>query len=158
MVKPITQYYDVIINAPFGGVGIHVESDYVVGIQLFPIQRSTREASHQFAQYVAHQISQYFMQAGSILDIPYAVSGTPFQKRVWKAISDIPAGEVLTYSELAEKVGSGPRAVANACGANRLPLLIPCHRVVAKNGLGGFMQGIDGGLKIKEWLLAHESK
>jgi methylated-DNA-[protein]-cysteine S-methyltransferase len=158
MVKPITQYYDVIINAPFGGVGIHVESDYVVGIQLFPIQQSTREASHQFAQYVAHQISQYFMQAGSILDIPYAVSGTPFQKRVWKAISDIPAGEVLTYSELAEKVGSGPRAVANACGANRLPLLIPCHRVVAKNGLGGFMQGIDGGLKIKEWLLAHESK
>ena len=98
------------------------------------------------------------MQAGSILDIPYAVSGTPFQKRVWKAISDIPAGEVLTYSELAEKVGSGPRAVANACGANRLPLLIPCHRVVAKNGLGGFMQGINGGLKIKEWLLAHESK
>jgi methylated-DNA-[protein]-cysteine S-methyltransferase len=158
MVKPITQYYDVIINAPFGGVGIHVESDYVVGIQLFLVQQSTREASHQFAQYVAHQISQYFMQAGSILDIPYAVSGTPFQKRVWKAISDIPAGEVLTYSELAEKVGSGPRAVANACGANRLPLLIPCHRVVAKNGLGGFMQGIDGGLKIKEWLLAHESK
>ena len=158
MVKPITQYYDVIINAPFGGVGIHVESDYVVDIQLFPIQQSTREASHQFAQYVAHQISQYFMQAGSILDIPYAVSGTPFQKRVWNAISDIPAGEVLTYSELAEKVGSGPRAVANACGANRLPLLIPCHRVVAKNGLGGFMQGIDGGLKIKEWLLAHESK
>lgn len=158
MVKPITQYYDVIINAPFGGVGIHVESDYVVGIQLFPIQQSTREASHKFAQYIAHQISQYFMQAGSILDIPYAVSGTPFQKRVWKAISDIPAGEVLTYSELAEKVGSGPRAVANACGANRLPLLIPCHRVVAKNGLGGFMQGINGGLKIKEWLLAHESK
>ena len=158
MVKPITQYYDVIINAPFGGVGIHVESDYVVGIQLFPIQQSARETSHQFAQYIAHKISQYFMQAASILDIPYAVSGTPFQKRVWKAISDIPAGEVLTYSELAEKVGSGPRAVANACGANRLPLLIPCHRVVAKNGLGGFMQGIDGGLKIKEWLLAHESK
>ena len=158
MVKPITQYYDVIINAPFGGVGIHVESDYVVGIQLFPIQQSARETSHQFAQYTANQISQYFMQAGSILDIPYAVSGTPFQKRVWKAISDIPAGEVLTYSELAEKVGSGPRAVANACGANRLPLLIPCHRIVAKNGLGGFMQGINGGLKIKEWLLAHESK
>ena len=158
MVNPTTQYHDVIINAPFGGVGIHLESDYVVGIQLFSIQQSTRETSHQFAQHIAHQISQYFMQAGSILDIPYAISGTSFQQRVWKAISDIPAGEVLTYSELAEKVGSGPRAVANACGANRLPLLIPCHRVVARNGLGGFMQGVDGGLKIKSWLLAHESK
>ena len=98
------------------------------------------------------------MQAGSILDIPYAISGTSFQQRVWKAISAIPVGEVLTYSDLAKKVGSGPRAVANACGANRLPLLIPCHRVVARNGLGGFMKGVDGGLKIKSWLLAHESK
>ena len=158
MVNPTTQYHDVIINAPFGGVGIHLESDYVVGIQLFPIQQDARETSHQFAQYIAYKISQYFMQAGSILDIPYAISGTSFQQRVWKAISAIPVGEVLTYSDLAKKVGSGPRAVANACGANRLPLLIPCHRVVARNGLGGFMQGVDGGLKIKSWLLAHESK
>ena len=158
MVNPTMQYHDVTINAPFGGVGIHVESDYVVGIQLFPIQQVARETSHQFAQHIAHQISHYFMKADSILDIPFAVTGTPFQKRVWKAISAIPVGEVLTYSELAEKIGSGPRAVANACPANRLPLLIPCHRVVAKNGLGGFMQGVDGGLKIKSWLLAHESK
>ena len=158
MVKPNIQYHDVVINAPFGGVGIHIESDCVVGIQLFSIQQGAPETSHQFAQHIAHQISQYYMQADSTLDIPYAVSGTPFQKRVWKAISAIPVGEVLTYSELAEKIGSGPRAVANACGANRLPLLIPCHRVVAKNGLGGFMQGVDGGLKIKSWLLAHESK
>ena len=158
MVNPTMQYHDVTINAPFGGVGIHVESDYVVGIQLFPAQQSLRAPTNQYAQHVAHQISQYFTQAGAMLDIPYVVSGTPFQKRVWKAISEIPFGQVLTYAELAQKVGSGPRAVANACGANRVPLLIPCHRVVAKNGLGGFMQGIDGGLKIKEWLLAHESK
>lgn len=158
MVKPTFQDYDVLINAPFGAVGINIQSDYVVGVTLLPISQLSHQADDQCAQHVCYQIEQYLADATTALDIPYAVSGTPFQKRVWKAISEIPFGQVLTYSELAKKVGSGPRAVANACGANRLPLLIPCHRVVAKNGLGGFMQGVEGGLKIKEWLLAHESK
>ena len=158
MVKPSSQHDNVVINVPFGAVGIHLKTDYVVGIELFSSQQEAREATSQFGKYLAHQISQYFQQANSKLYIPYALAGTPFQKRVWGAISNIPAGEVLTYSELAQRVGSGPRAVANACGANKIPLLVPCHRVVAKKGLGGFMQGVEGGLKIKEWLLAHESK
>lgn len=158
MVKPSSQQDNVVINVPFGAVGIHIKSDYIVSVELFSNQQQVREANSQFGQYVAQQVSQYFQQVNSKLDIAYAVAGTPFQKRVWNAISDIPAGKVLTYSELAQRVGSGPRAVANACGANKIPLLVPCHRVVAKKGLGGFMQGIEGGLKIKEWLLAHESK
>lgn len=158
MVKPSSQQDNVVINVPFGAVGIHIKSDYIVSVELFSNQQQVREANSQFGQYVVQQVSQYFQQVNSKLDIAYAVAGTPFQKRVWNAISDIPAGKVLTYSELAQRVGSGPRAVANACGANKIPLLVPCHRVVAKKGLGGFMQGIEGGLKIKEWLLAHESK
>ncbi|MEY3650744.1 MAG: hypothetical protein RLZZ351_109 [Pseudomonadota bacterium] len=158
MVKPSSQHDTVVINVPFGGIRIDIQSEYVVGVELFLCPQQTHEVISQFAEYVAHQMSQYFKQANSRLDISYALAGTPFQKRVWSAISDIPVGEVLTYSELASRVGSGSRAVANACGANKVPLLIPCHRVVAKNGLGGFMQGIEGGLRIKEWLLAHESK
>lgn len=158
MSKLDSREYDVILSAPFGAIGINIQSDFVVAIQLLPTQQETGDATNQFAQHVAHQISQYLMRTSSTLDIPYAISGTPFQKRVWQAISEIRFGQVMTYTDLAEKVGSGARAVANACGANRLPLLIPCHRVVAKNGMGGFMQGIEGGLKIKEWLLAHESK
>lgn len=158
MLKPNSQHDSVIINTPFGAVGIHIQNDYIVSVELFPNQQQARKATSQFGQYVAQQMNQYFQQANLKLDMPYALAGTPFQKRVWNAISDIPAGKVLTYSELAHRVGSGPRAVANACGANKIPLLIPCHRVVAKNGLGGFMQGIEGGLSIKEWLLAHESK
>lgn len=157
MVKPSPQDFDVMIIAPFGAVGVKTQSDYVVGIQLFPTRQKTREVMSAYAQNVSHQIAQYFMQADTRFDILYATSGTPFQKRVWEAISAIPVGGVLTYTELAEKVGSGPRAVANACGANQLPLIIPCHRVVAKNGLGGFMQRVEGGLTIKKWLLAHES-
>jgi methylated-DNA-[protein]-cysteine S-methyltransferase len=158
MVKPRPQHDNFVINVPFGAVSVNIQSDYVVGIALFPDAQQIREATSQFGQYLAHQMSQYFQEPNSKVNIPYAPAGTSFQKRVWNAISNIPAGKTLTYSELAQRVGSGPRAVANACGANKIPLLIPCHRVVAKNGLGGFMQGIEGGLSIKEWLLAHESK
>lgn len=82
------------------------------------------------------------------------LSGTPFQKRVWKAIQKIPYGKTLTYKELAKKVGSpnAYRAVGSACGKNPLPIIIPCHRVVASNGIGGFT----GGLKLKKKLLKLE--
>jgi methylated-DNA-[protein]-cysteine S-methyltransferase len=158
MVKPIYQNDHVVFNVPFGAVGIHIQSEYVVGIELFPTPQQVRDGVSQFGQYLAEQMGSYFQQANSNLDVAYSAPGTPFQNRVWRAISNISVGEVLTYSELAHQIGSGPRAVANACGANKVPILIPCHRVVANNGLGGFMQGAQGGLRIKEWLLAHESK
>ena len=106
MVKPSFQHDTVVINVPFGGVRIDIQSEYVIGVELFPSPQQTHEVTSQFAEYVAHQMSQYFKQANSRLDISYALAGTPFQKRVWTAISDIPVGEVLTYSELASRVGS----------------------------------------------------
>jgi methylated-DNA-[protein]-cysteine S-methyltransferase len=76
---------------------------------------------------------------------------------VWDALCRIPVSETITYAELARQLGSGARAVANACGANPLPIVIPCHRVVAKSGLGGFMRGNEvASLEIKRWLLNHE--
>ena len=158
MFKPSIQYHDIMMNAPFGGVGINIHNDCVTRICLYPTQQATSNIVGSTVQNVKEQFDQYFKHADAKIDIPFKVAGTAFQIRVWEAISAIPVGKMLTYSELAHKVGSGPRAVANACGANYLPLLIPCHRVVAKNGLGGFMQSVPDGLKIKEWLLAHESK
>lgn len=91
--------------------------------------------------------------------MPLSANGTAFQRRVWHALRAIPLGSTITYAELADRVGSGARAVANACGANPIALVIPCHRVVAKNGLGGFMQGrATDSLAIKRWLLAHEQR
>lgn len=85
-------------------------------------------------------------------------SGTPFQERVWRQLRMIPPGEVRTYGELAALLGSGSRAVAGACRANRFPLLVPCHRVVSKSGLGGFFGHVEGSyLDIKRWLLKHEA-
>ena len=158
MLKPSSQHHDVMINAPFGGVGINIQNECVIGVTLLPTQKTVSDIDGLCAQNLKQQIAQYFQNADAMIEVPFKVAGTQFQQRVWKAISAIPVGQVLTYSELAHEVGSGPRAVANACGANKLPLLIPCHRVVAKSGLGGFMQSAQDGLKIKEWLLAHESK
>ncbi|PKO51370.1 MAG: cysteine methyltransferase [Betaproteobacteria bacterium HGW-Betaproteobacteria-2] len=151
-----TQDFDAIIPAPFGAIGIRTRDDFLLGVELMPEQRAEKIPQHRFAQSVIRQLQQYLNNPGTSLDIPCAVQGTPFQKRVWQAIARIPAGETLTYSELARMAGSGPRAVANACGANHVPLVVPCHRVVAKHGLGGFMQGQESGLRIKRWLLNHE--
>jgi methylated-DNA-[protein]-cysteine S-methyltransferase len=136
-----TQTFDAVLAAPFGAVGIRASDDFLLGLDLLPENPGEKQALHD---------------PQTSLDFPFAVPGTPFQRRVWREIARIPAGSTLTYGELAQRVGSGPRAVANACGANHVPLIVPCHRVVARHGLGGFMQGDARGLAIKEWLLRHE--
>ena len=111
---------------------------------------------NQSFKQMTQEILAYLKQPHQAFSLPAQLAGSAFQQKVWLAILAIPLGQTRTYSELAAQLQSGPRAVANACGANRLPLLIPCHRVVAKNGLGGFMRGDKNGLSIKRWLLAHE--
>ena len=85
--------------------------------------------------------------------LPVDPQGTDFQKRVWKALLEIPAGKTWSYLQLARRVGSHPRAVGGANGANPITLVIPCHRVIAHDGtLGGY----GGGLDRKRWLISHE--
>jgi len=151
-------HYDAVIKAPFGAIGISSQDDFLVKVELLSQPLPEKSSSLPFVQQTARQILEYLNDPRSPLDIPFAVKGTPFQKRVWRAIATIPSGDTWTYGELAEKVSSGPRAVANVCGANHVPLVIPCHRVVAKSGLGGFMQGKEHGLTVKQWLLDHEKK
>jgi methylated-DNA-[protein]-cysteine S-methyltransferase len=147
--------YEAVVEAPFGAVGIHIHG-VQVAIELLPKKHAPKQSQHKVAAQVASQVEAYFSNAYNDFNFPVVYKGTPFQRRVWQAISAIPKGHVLTYSDIAQQIGSGPRAVANACGANHLPLVIPCHRVIAKDGLGGFMNGLDGGLKVKKWLLKHE--
>ena len=94
-----------------------------------------------------------------VFDLPLAASGSAYQQRVWAAIAGIPRGQVRTYGDVARLIGSAPRAVGQACGANWFPVVIPCHRVTAAGGLGGFAHHDDATgfhLGVKRWLLAHE--
>lgn len=90
----------------------------------------------------------------SALDaIEVRLEGTPFQKKVWNALREIPAGETVTYGHLARKLGSHPRAIGSANGSNRIAIVIPCHRVIASDGsLCGYAYGTGR----KQWLLDHE--
>ncbi|MEA3638841.1 MAG: methylated-DNA--[protein]-cysteine S-methyltransferase [Lamprobacter sp.] len=104
------------------------------------------------------ELDAYFADPGYRFSCHIEPSGTVFQQRVWTLLAAIPPGNPLTYGALATLLGSSPRAIGNACRANPLPLRIPCHRVVAANGLGGFAGDRSGRLlAIKRWLLDHEA-
>ncbi|MFM9834892.1 MAG: methylated-DNA--[protein]-cysteine S-methyltransferase [Methylophilaceae bacterium] len=147
--------FDCIVSAPFGAVGL-MQQNGQIAIEFISQKLDPKHSDNKTLSHISAQIEAYFADAKNELKPTSKLNGTEYQKRVWQAISAIPRGQVLTYGQIAHQIGSGPRAVANACGANNLPLVIPCHRVVAKNGLGGFMQGDPNGLKIKKWLLNHE--
>lgn len=147
--------FDAIVKAPFGAVGITVQG-MQIAIELLSEQYKPKESEKKLAKAAAEQIEAYFSDSYHYFNLPLIFKGTRFQRQVWQHISAIPTGRVVTYQEIADEIGSGPRAVANACGANYLPLVIPCHRVVAKKSLGGFMQGDPKGPAIKKWLLKHE--
>lgn len=101
------------------------------------------------------QLTEYFEDERTVFDLPLAPHGTKFQKKIWSIISDIPYGKALSYGQVAKLYGNpkASRAVGNALGRNPILIVIPCHRVKAANGLGGFSAGID----IKKYLVAKEN-
>ncbi|KQO57033.1 MULTISPECIES: methylated-DNA--[protein]-cysteine S-methyltransferase [unclassified Methylobacterium] len=101
------------------------------------------------------QLSAYFEGRLTRFDLELDPRGTPFQRQVWTALMDIPPGETISYGELARRIGrpSASRAVGAANGANPLPIVVPCHRVI---GAAGSLTGFAGGLDTKRWLLALE--
>ena len=123
-----------------------------------PPQANLVELAGFFAT-ACDEIDRYLVTGGAPLKLPYELAeGTPLQRAVWLAIAKVPYGETISYTTLAERVGfpRAVRAVASACGTNPVPLAIPCHRIVAKDGtLGGFSLG---GLHVKEKLLELESQ
>ena len=103
------------------------------------------------------QLEEYFEGQRKVFDLPLAPHGTPFQRKVWEGLQQIPFGQTLSYGQLAEKLVTAPRALGGACGCNPIPVIIPCHRVLAANGgLGGY-SGIDG-IETKEFLLRLEGR
>ena len=148
-----------VIPAPFGVMGIRTESGLLKELVYLPPNYALFSPATACAEQAARQLQHYFDDPAFQFDLPLALQGTFFQNKVWQAIAAIPLGKTLTYGQLARQIASAPRAVGQACGANFYPLIIPCHRVTAANGLGGFANQDDAHsypLQIKRWLLTHE--
>lgn len=152
--------FSAIVEAPFGAVGIRTEAGVIRELVYLPPLFSEKAPEDPLSERAARQLERYFAEPDFRFDLPLALVGTDFQRRVWDVISAIPRGEVLTYGTVAKMLRSAPRAVGQACGANWFPLVIPCHRVTASGGLGGFSNQDDAAgfhVGVKRWLLAHES-
>ncbi len=149
--------FDYILPSPIGSLGLNISAN---GIQrLFYIK--TKQKSHiptsGFAAKVHRQIMEYFELQRTEFDLPVDIRGTTYQNRVWSEVAKIAYGESLTYGDIAKAINSGPRAVGNACRHNPIPIIIPCHRVVKKGGIGGYCGSVVGKqIQQKDWLLRHE--
>lgn len=143
---------------PFAVLGIITDGKVVTSVRYLP--RSTAQAAPQdrVAERVCREIERYLADSDYLFTVPYRLEGTPFQHRVWREIEKLCPIKTITYGVMARHLRSGARAVGSACGANPIPLIVPCHRVLAAGGgLGGFMGGKDPfPLSVKRWLLRHE--
>ena len=138
-------------------VGVATREDRVAEIRYLPPHAPLVHPKNQLAERAARQLERYRQDPDARFELPLLVEGTPFQTQLWEALREIPRGKTLTYGELARRLGAEARAIGQACGDNRLPIVIPCHRVVAANGIGGFAHSTRGYLiEAKRWLLAHE--
>jgi methylated-DNA-[protein]-cysteine S-methyltransferase len=142
---------------PFAVLGVRTTGDRLAGIEYLPRGAATLAPLTRLAEQVCRQIERYLGDPDFRFDLPFDYRGTEFQCRVWRAIHAIPSGRTLSYVDIARRLRTAPRPVGGACGANRIPLVIPCHRVVGSGGIGGFMRARGGfPLEVKRWLLRHE--
>jgi methylated-DNA-[protein]-cysteine S-methyltransferase len=148
------------VRTPFATLGISANGKHVTGIRfLAPSVAAVAPRRGSIAHLACVQIQAYLENPAFAFDLPLQLSGTRHRLAVWEAMQRIPAGATRTYGELASELRSSARAVGGACGANPIPVVVPCHRVIGANrALGGFMGSrVDGfELGIKRWLLGHE--
>ena len=150
--------FDVVVDFPKFKVGVATRDERVVEIRYLPCSAPIVSPKNNLAEKAARQLERYREDPDAAFDLPVRIEGSALQRGVWDAMCAIPRGHTRTYGELARELGADPRAIGQACGDNRLPILIPCHRVVAADGIGGFGHASGGYLlEVKRWLLAHEA-
>jgi methylated-DNA-[protein]-cysteine S-methyltransferase len=154
-----SEIFSAIAAAPFGAIGIRTDAGRIRELVYLPAHFHEKDAADALADEAVRQVQLYLADPDFQFSLPLMEAGSAFQQKVWAAISSIPRGSVRTYGHVAKHIGSAPRAVGQACGANWFPLIIPCHRVTAAGGLGGFSNHDDENgfhLSVKRWLLRHE--
>ncbi len=137
-------------HSPIGPISIGEREGHIVFLSFTDEKGSCGSAPLKDAKY---ELMQYFQGDLREFTVPIGPEGTEYQRKVWHVIMEIPYGETRTYEWVAERAGGSPRSAGNALRTNPIPIIIPCHRVVRKDGsLGGYSSG----LKIKSFLLEHE--
>jgi methylated-DNA-[protein]-cysteine S-methyltransferase len=143
-------YYD----SPIGLIEIAGTSTAVIALN-FVAERCREVASHSLATEAVRQLDEYFDGKRRTFNIEMALGGTEFQQQVWQQLQTVPYGCVASYQDIARGVGrpAAVRAVGAANGRNPIAIMVPCHRIIGKNG---HLVGYGSGLWRKEWLLKHE--
>ncbi len=151
------QDYSAIIRSPIGKLGILVNKHCLLRLDFLPEQARVRQPRNELAAEVVSQLQQYFEDPQFAFSIACDMEGTAYQRKVWNRLQAIRSGRCMTYSDVAEKLHSGARAVGGACRSNPVPIIVPCHRVISKSGVGGYDGDWGAGkVNIKKWLLNHE--
>ncbi len=151
---------ELVYNSPVGPLIISIHNQKVIGIKWAAVASPKKGADKfqldSFANETIKQLDNYFSGKTDSLGIKVQMQGTQFQKDVWERLMRIPLGETKTYSDIASEIGrpKAYRAVGSACARNKIPVIIPCHRVVGRNNVTGW----SGNPGAKEWLLEHEKK
>ena len=149
-------------QTPIGQIEATLENDCIIELELGEFNPDTSGVRYDpdyadVQKQLGEQLRRYFSEPRNGFNVTMENRGTAYQRRVWLALQQIPVGQTRTYGQLAALLQSSPRAVGNACRQNHLPLLVPCHRVVAAYGLGGFGGATQGKrMAMKRWLLEHE--
>jgi methylated-DNA-[protein]-cysteine S-methyltransferase len=143
----------VIIDSPIGPLTLEANDEGLTRIS-FRVEE-TEDKSSPLLALAIRQLDEFFAGKRTAFDVPLALRGTPFQLEVWHTLLRIPYGATRTYAQIAESIGrpAASRAVGAANGANPIPIIVPCHRVIGSNGS---LTGFGGGIDVKRWLLDFE--
>ena len=145
-----------VMDTPLGALTLISDSGALIALEWSDEHAAAVASPDGVLTTAAAQLTEYFAGQRRAFDLPLAPRGTPFRQKVWRAMLDIPYGETRSYGDVARALESGPRAVGGACGANPLPVIVPCHRILAAAGLGGYSGR--GGLEVKQFLLRLEAQ
>ena len=155
-----TEAFAACVRTPFATLGITTSRTHLTGLRfLDPAVPAKMPPRDSIAFLVCVQVQAYLGNPRIAFDLPLHLWGTRHRIAVWEAMQRIPAGQTRGYGDVARELGSSARAVGGACGANPIPLIVPCHRIIAAGGrIGGFMGAAGVGFErsIKRWLLTHE--
>jgi len=144
-----------IFNSPLGHLKIITQDDALISLKY--THEKTSASPDTFQKSIVKQLQNYLENPHAKFNVKINLMGTPFQKRTWQALQTIPTGKTLTYGELAKQLKTGPRAIGQACRTNPITIIVPCHRIVATDHIGGYAGNIKGEIHDKKiWLLKHE--